>query len=116
MVSHARPSRHHESREDSMDFQYSTRSRFFKPIEDALQGLHGYLGTPVSVKLGPRGLQREVRVDIRADDPHEFHTDWDHPSWFSARITAAATVLQRLGFEGSFRVAHRDGILTITQV
>jgi hypothetical protein len=67
------------------------------------------------VDLGPRGYEREVRLTVRSDDPHTFTTDWKgkDPTRLSARIRAAAAVLQRRGLEGRFHVSHFGGILTI---
>lgn len=101
-----------------MNLPFSTRSRFFPALEQALSRLGDDLPPDVRVFLGPRGYERDVHVTVRRDDPRTFETDWEsrQPSRFSARIRAAATVLQRRGYDGTFRISHRDGVLVIQPI
>lgn len=101
-----------------MNLPFSTRSRFFSALEQALSRLGDDFPSEIRVVLGPRGYERDVHVTVRRDDPHTFETDWEsrQPSRFSARIRAAATVLQRRGYDGTFRISHRDGVLVIQPI
>src|SRR5690348_8316996 len=101
-----------------MDLPFSTRSRFFEPIERALREAHGSLDQPLRIVLEPGGYGRDGIVVIRSEDPHSFWTDWEsrQPTRFSARVRAAATVLWRCGVYGRFRITHDDGVLTIQRV
>jgi hypothetical protein len=98
-----------------MKLRYSTHSRFLPVIERALPRITQELAHEVRVDLGPRGYERDVHITIRTHDADEFDAEWesDHPSRFSARLRAAATVLQRRGFSGRFWLSHRDGLLVI---
>lgn len=98
-----------------MNLPFSTRSRFFPALEQALSRLGDDFPSEIRVVLGPRGYRRDVLFTVRRDDPHTFETDWEsrQPSRFSARIRTAATVLQRCGYDGTFRISHRDGVLVI---
>jgi hypothetical protein len=97
--------------------RYSSRSVFFEPIQKAVDE-SDQLAKPVSIGLRPRGYDRDVLVRINRADANEFETDWTgkDDSRFSARIRAAATVLARNGIVGLFRIAHKDGSLTIQRV
>jgi hypothetical protein len=97
-----------------MELEFSTRSRFFAPIREALSS-QSLDERRVEVELGPRGYERDVTVRIRLEDARLFETDWagKDPSRFSARIRAAATVLRDYGFYGLFRISHYDGLLCI---
>jgi hypothetical protein len=98
-----------------MDIPYSTRSQFFKPVEQALREAGGRVERPIGVSLRPGGYSRDVNIVIRPDDTVTFWAEWTstQPSRFSARIRAAATVLQRFGLTGRFRITHEDGTLII---
>jgi hypothetical protein len=100
-----------------MTLPYSSRSRFFPAIEEALRQAGGSLERPVRVYLGPKGYTRDAVVKISRGDSQFFETDWEskYPSRFSARVKAAATVLQRQGHHGRFRVSHSNGELVITR-
>jgi hypothetical protein len=100
-----------------MELRYSTRSRFFAPIEEALSSPEFEKGS-VLVDLGPRGYERDVTVRIHAHELYVFETDWagSNPSRFSARIRAAATVLKRRGMAGQFRISHRRGVLHLQRL
>lgn len=101
-----------------MDLRFSVRSRFFSPIERALGTPESAIKWPVRIALEPGGYNRDVEVVIRSDDTRSFRSNWagNDPSRFSARIRAAATVLQRKGYSGRFRVTHEDGALSIRRV
>jgi hypothetical protein len=91
------------------------KSSFRAPIEAAIRE-SGRLAQPIEVSLGPRGLQREdVLIEIDPGDAITFGTDWEgtDPSWFSAHLRAAATVLRDQRLHGRYRASHRDGILTL---
>ena len=98
-----------------MDLPFSTRSQVFEPIERALREAGGVLDQPLHIVLKRGGYQRDAYVIIRQGDPQTFWTDWEsrQPSRFSVRVRAAATVLQRCGLYGRFRITHDDGVLTI---
>jgi hypothetical protein len=97
-----------------MELSFSTRSRFFAPIREALSS-HSLDQGPIQVELGPRGYERDVTVHIRGDGTQVFETDWEgkDPSRLSTRIRAAATVLHERGFYGRFRISHLGGLLRI---
>jgi hypothetical protein len=99
-----------------MTLTYSTHSRFFAAIEAALRKAGGSFQRPIRVYLGPKGYKRDAIVRISRSDSQFFETDWEsnQPSRFSARVRAAATVLQREGYRGRFRISHSDGTLVIT--
>jgi hypothetical protein len=91
------------------------KSSFRAPIEAAIRE-SGRLARPIEVNLGPRGLERnDVLIVIDPGDSATFGTDWEgtDPSWFSARLRAAATVLRDQGLPGRYRASHCDGVLTL---
>lgn len=101
-----------------MELRYSTRSRFFAPIEAALLERADNIRSPLAVDLGPGGYERDVTVVVSGSDGDTFETTWasNHPSRFSARIRAAATVLHRLGIHGRFQISLHGGTLTVRRV
>jgi hypothetical protein len=97
-----------------MELQFSTRSSFFDPIDRAVRK-SGTLDQPLQVELPPGGYERTAEIFIRGEDTNSFSTDWmsKQPSRFSARLRAAATILQRRGFTGRFLLSHVNSVLTI---
>jgi hypothetical protein len=100
-----------------MDLRFSTRSEFFAPIEAALKVAGGRINKPLRMALKPGGYNRNAIVVIRPRDDRMFWTDWEsaHPTRFSARLRAAATILQRAGLVGRYRMSHYDGALKISR-
>lgn len=91
---------------------YRTRSSFFPPIEAALDAA-GEDFEELSVFLGPKGYERDELIQIDGD-AESFLTTWrGEPGRFSARIRAAASVLNRRGFRGRLRAVHENGLLTL---
>lgn len=91
------------------------KSSFRMPIEAAIRA-SDRLAQGIEVPLGPGGLDRDgVLIEIDPADAATFGTDWDgtDPSWFSARLRAAATVLRDQGLFGRYRASHLGGILTL---
>jgi hypothetical protein len=97
-----------------VEIPYSSRSRFFAPIESALAGGVD-LSRPVHVELGSGGYDGEFVVMIRHGDRHTFATDWTGAdvSRMPVRVRAAATVLMNRGYHGPFVITHRGGLLTV---
>jgi hypothetical protein len=102
--------------QSSIKVRYSTRSKFFPAIEEALDKEAGRRRGSVHIQLPPGGYARDAMIILRADDGDFFETNWrgKDPTRFSARIRAAAAVLCRRGRFGCFDVSHHDGSLTIT--
>ncbi len=100
-----------------MRINYPEWSRFEAPIRRAIEEGRGQLsrGVPVRVRLGPHGFKGRFAVTIDPADPHCFETDWEYPdpSWFPARIRAAAKALLAEAQFGTFAVSHADGVLQI---
>lgn len=98
-----------------MHLPYSTRSKFFAPIEAALAAVGNRLDEPLTITLEPLGYSRDAVVEIGAGGERTFWTDWEsqHPTRFSARVRAAATVLKRRGLSGHFRIVHENGSMRI---
>lgn len=101
-----------------MELKYPTHSRFSEPLRRALRKGAGEMQWPIRVDLGPGGYKRDAQVEIRADNPSSFETDWEseHPSRFSVRVRAAAAVLQSEGYHGRFRITHANGTLTVRRI
>jgi hypothetical protein len=95
--------------------QFSSRSEFFEPIEAAIRAAGGKVVAPLRVTLKRGGYARSSSIFLGREASKSFVTDWEsnHPSRFSARCRAAATVLQRTGHAGWFHVRHEDGLLVI---
>lgn len=91
------------------------RSSFYDRIDEAVRGSSGR-SQPVRVELGPCRWNRNVAIEIRADDTEAFRTSWKgDQGYFSARLRAAATVLRDRGIHGRFRAIHADGLLTLSR-
>lgn len=98
--------------------RYLQDSRFFAPIEKALDRFQGDWRKPIQVDLGPRGYERVAIVHIRRSDRDTFRTelDFSHPKRFGARLRAAATVLRQRGMFGSYWICHVRGVLLILRI
>lgn len=98
-----------------MRLSYSSRSRFFAPLEREIPKDYQRLPHEIEVALGPGGYGYDLQVDVSANDPEGFDTDWEgrDPTRFPARARAAATVLQRRGYLGRFRIFLRNGRMVI---
>lgn len=98
---------------------FASRSMFFDPIGSAVQAHREDLaaGRAVTVQLSPEGYEGKVTVQIN-EGREDFETDWrgSDRSRFPARIKAAATVLQRKGFHGRFRISHAGGELEMRRI
>lgn len=98
-----------------MELRYPGRSKFFEPIDEVIRQVSDDLVRPVHIELIPGGYDREAHILIGGLDTDTFGTEWEsaHPSRFSARIRAAASVLRKRGFRGRFKAHHENGILTL---
>jgi hypothetical protein len=71
-------------------------------------------GKTITVKLSPKGFNRRAVATIEQINSQSFWiNEKSDPTWFSARIRAAACALFRQGYFGRFEIAHNTGVLTI---
>ena len=100
-----------------MNIPFSSRSKFFGPIQEALDEAVGGrdFQRPIKVLLDDGGYPGSIRVRISRDSADEFAADWERSDWtrIPARIRAAATALRDRGCYGRFLITHQDGALTI---
>ena len=100
-----------------MDIAYPTQSKFLEACEAAIHEQQAKLqaGGVVRIDLDQGGFGDCVIVTIHVADRSVFGTDWTgaDPTWFPARIRAAAAALLNCHCEGRFEVSHSDGFLTI---
>lgn len=103
-----------------MRIPYPQRSSFLEACEEAIHQDKAALlaGSTVSIELSPQGFDGQIRVVIEETNHDSFLADWeqDNPTWFPARIRAAAYALCRQECFGAFEIAHNTGILTIKKV
>jgi hypothetical protein len=98
------------------------RSRFIEPCEKAINDNREALlaGSPVDVKLSPKGYSGRVEVSILETDAVAFEADWDYmdQSWFPRRIGAAAYALFKTGCFGKYEISHnrKTGVLAIRRL
>ena len=100
-----------------MDIPFSSRSKFFAPISEALDAAGGCPRVGgVLIELSPEGYGGVVRVDVSGDRTDTFGSDWEGSDYtrFPARIRAAATVLRTRRCFGRFLIVHDQGQLTIS--
>ena len=98
-----------------MSIRYNIqRSSFAQRIEDAIRE-SGDVSRAVQVELEPGGYNRDTQIEIGADDPHYFRTEWSgkDQSRFSARLRAAATALRDRRLYGRYHASHKDGTLVL---
>jgi hypothetical protein len=104
-----------------MKINYNTRpSSFLLPLRAVIRKNQHKLqtGGPVSVNLPAKGFEGDLYITIDPQNPACFVTNWTNtdPTWFPARIKAAATALRDSGYSGRFKITHDGGLLTMRQV
>jgi hypothetical protein len=104
-----------------MDIAYVGDSDFLEPCERTSRQEKAALsaGQTIRIDLNAEkpGYHGRVVVEIIAGDGSGFGSDFEasDSTRFPARIRAAATALYNCGFSGRFLIAHREGVLEITQ-
>jgi len=100
-----------------VDISYPVRSKFLDACRIAIlqSRVKPEPAQPVIVKLNEGGFGGKILVTICADDQKFFGSNWDgnDPTWFPARIRAAAWALKLCDYSGSFEISHMDGTLEI---
>jgi hypothetical protein len=94
------------------------RSSFLEPCKEAIQKHRDDLDAGRTVRFSfdsAGGYKRHDTITIDSRDQNYFASDRDYndPTRFSARLSAAATALRDLGYTGRFELSHDDGEVTI---
>jgi hypothetical protein len=102
-----------------MNIKFASRSSFLIPCKAAIRkcGQKMKDGGSISINLHSGGFKGQICVTIKRSDFKSFGTNWNRsdPTWFPARIKAAATALHDSGYVGRFEITHQDGTLQIRQ-
>lgn len=104
-----------------MEIKFNTRrSRFLLPLQAAIRSNHSILekGGSVYASLPGRGFPGLIQITINQPNKSSFFTNWANsdPTWFPARIKAAATALKSFGYVGCFEISHIEGRVKIRQI
>jgi hypothetical protein len=102
-----------------MEISYlKRRSKFLAPCVDAISQQRDALLAGKIIRVDLRdaaGWELAVKATISDKDKLSFGTDWKNkdPSFFPARLKAAATALRNCGLNGNFIVEHNNSTVTI---
>ncbi len=98
---------------------YANRSDYLASCSTALDVGRSRLeaGETIHISSDPGGYPGPVSIELKADEPYAFWSDWDrfNPRRFPAPVRAVATALRKCGMIGRFLVTHSHGTLEIVR-
>ncbi len=102
-----------------MEIPYANRSAYLDVCSGALD--HGCQdlesGKTIHIALDAGGYPGAVAIELKADEPYAFWSDWDrlNPQKFPAPVRAVATALRKYGLIGRFTVTHSHGAIEVAR-